>query len=414
MRAACQSAARTLEVPEAHVHRLLTEGRRERSRSVSAPAAVMVTMRAAAIIATVATLLGGCAATPDATSLRSSALPFTTLEGAAPVQDGRAGFRDLFCSMLSADGLPPGDDPACGRWLWRLPDEPAAAPDRQVATAIPQRLAIFLVTGAFSECVAEASRPFSAGVARLRASGVSVETIVVGGRSGTAHNSRQVEDAIRRAGVGEDQPLIVIGFSKGTLDVLRLLVDSPELARQVDAVVSVASPVFGTPLADVADPPYSALLATVPHEQCPPGDGLVMRSLRPIEATQWLAANPLPQSVRYYSLAGFTTRDHVARALVPSWKYLSRIDARNDGQVLAADAVIPGSTLLGYANADHWGVAQTIENVHPVLAARRDPRPFPLEQLFVSIVRFVADDLGRSRPAAAPAAAAPSQRGEVP
>jgi hypothetical protein len=329
------------------------------------------------------------------------------------VQDGRAGFRDLFCSMLSADGLPPGDDPSCGRWLWRLPDEPAAAAEREVATDFPQRLAIFVVTGAFSECVAEASRPFSAGVARLRASGLSVETIVVGGRSGTAHNARQVEDAIRRAGVGEDQPLIVIGFSKGTLDVLRVLVDFPEIAGQVDALVSVASPVFGTPLADVADPPYSALLATVPHEQCPPGDGLVMRSLRPIEATQWLVANPLPQSVRYYSLAGFTTREHVARALVPSWKYLNRIDARNDGQVLAADAVIPGSTLLGYANADHWGIAQTIERVHPMLAARPDPEPFPLAQLFVSIVRFVADDLGRSGPAAAAPVAESPGSGEL-
>jgi len=371
-------------------------------------------MKGPVILAAAVGLLGGCAATPDSGALRESAVPFRTLEGAAPVQDGRAGFRDLFCSMLSADGLPPGDDPSCGRWLWRLPDEPAAAGESHVAMSDPQRLAIFVVTGAFSECVAEASKPFSAGVARLRAGGAVVETVVVSGRSGTAHNARQIEDAISRARTAEDQSLIVIGFSKGAVDVLRVLVDFPEIAGRVDAVVSVASPVFGTPLADVADPPYSALFARVPHQRCPPGDGQVMRSLKPGEATQWLAENPLPQGVRYYSLAGFTTRERVARALVPSWKYLNRIDARNDGQVLAADAVIPGSTLLGYANADHWGIAQTIENVHPVLAARRDPEPFPLEQLFISIVRFVADDLDRSRPAAPPVAAEPSARGEVP
>jgi hypothetical protein len=121
-----------------------------------------------------------------------------------------------------------------------------------------------------------------------------------------------------------------------------------------------------------------------------------MVSLRPDTASGWLAANPLPAGVRFYSLAAFTTREHVARALVPFWKHLGGTEVRNDGQVVAADAVIPGSTLLGYANADHWGVAQTIETEHPVLAARQDPTLFPLEQLLVAMVAFIADDLAQN------------------
>jgi hypothetical protein len=158
-------------------------------------------------------------------------------------------------------------------------------------------------------------------------------------------------------------------------------------------VVSVAGPIYGSPLADKAKGAYSALLAKAPYDKCPPGDGGVLQSLSPAAAMEWLATNPLPLHVRYYSITGFTTRKHVARLLVPAWRLLNRTDVRNDGQVFAADAVIPGSTLLGLANADHWGIAETIESVRTFLADRPDPRPFPLEQLFVSMIRFVAHDL---------------------
>jgi hypothetical protein len=95
-------------------------------------------------------------------------------------------------------------------------------------------------------------------------------------------------------------------------------------------------------------------------------------------------------------LAAFATNDRVARALEPTWKHLGATEVRNDGQVVAADAIIPGSTLLGFANADHWGIALTTETAHPVLLARSDRHPFPLEQLLLAIVTFVVDDLERN------------------
>jgi len=301
--------------------------------------------------------------------------------------------------------VPPGDG-ACDRWLWRLSDEPAGDADRFVPLANPEHLEVVLVTGAFSECVGEASRPFASAAARLRAAGAKVRTIVVGGRSGTSHNARQIAETLAASPIDGERKMILIGYSKGGLDILRFLVDFPELAARVDAVVGVASPVFGTPLADLGEPAYAALVAKLPYEKCPPGDGEVMASLRPDEASGWLVANPLPAGVRFYSLAALTPREHIARALVPFWKHLGGTDVRNDGQVVATDAVIPGSTLLGYANADHWGVAQTIETGHPVLAARQDPALFPLEQLFVAMVAFIADDLAqnaRSGPGTVPA-----------
>ncbi len=161
--------------------------------------------------------------------------------------------------------------------------------------------------------------------------------------------------------------VILVGYSKGGLDILRFVVDYPELATGIDAVVGVATPVFGTPLADLAAPAYRALVASLPSDKCPPGDSDVLASLQPDAAM------------------------------------------RNDGQVVAADAIIPGSTLLGYAVSDHWGIALTTEVEHPVLLARPDPAAFPIEQLLFGIVTFVAGEFaptegGRQGKAASSAA----------
>jgi len=362
---------------------------------VLTPHRVRATVAAPGLLLSALLGVGGCATTPGAGELRLTPVQVRTVAGAPAMRDGRPAFRTAFCSMLREERLAAPDDVACDRWLWRLSDEPAGSADRVMPLANPERLEVLVVTGAFSECVGEASRPFSAGAARLQAAGARVHTIVVGGRSGTSHNARQIADALAASPIDGERKLILIGYSKGGLDILRFLVDFPELAARVDAVLGVASPMFGTPLAELAGPAYAALVAKVPYEKCPPGDGEVMASLRPDAASGWLAVNPLPADVRFYSLAAFTTREHVARALVPFWKHLGGTDVRNDGQVVATDAVIPGSTLLGFANADHWGVAQTIEAVHPVLAARQNPALFPLEQLFVAMVAFIVDDLAQ-------------------
>jgi hypothetical protein len=351
----------------------------------------------AALVA--ATSLHGCAGLPDRETLAGAPVAIRTLPGAPPIRDGRAGFRVVLCARLRSEGIAAVDDAGCERWLWRLPDEPATATVSMADRPEPRRVAVFLVTGAFSECVGDASRPFSAGAARLRAAGARVATVVVSGRSGPQHNARQIAAAVEAAGLGEDDKVILFGYSKGALDILHFVVDFPELADRVDAVVSVAGPVFGSPLAELADAAYGTLVAGLPYDKCPPGDGQVIGSLTPVRATQWLASSPLPSGVHFYSIVAFTTREHVGRALVPSWRQLARTDPYNDGQVVVADAVIPGSTLLGYLNADHWAIAQQLEDSYPHLVARPDSTPFPREQLFMAIVDFVLADIEGSRAA---------------
>ena len=128
-------------------------------------------------------------------------------------------------------------------------------------------------------------------------------------------------------------------------------------------------------------------------ETCDPGDGQVIASLVPATRQRWLDEHPLPAHVSYFSLAAFTTGEHLSQGLHATWRILAEDDRRNDGQLLIADAVIPGATLLGYVNADHWDIAIPIDRQMPHLAARRSPREFPRPVLLDAMLRYVTESL---------------------
>ena len=46
---------------------------------------------------------------------------------------------------------------------------------------------------------------------------------------------------------------------------------------------------------------------------------------------------------------------------------LAHFDVNNDGQLAANDAIVPGSALLGYVNADHWAIAIALSRQLPLL-----------------------------------------------
>ena len=58
------------------------------------------------------------------------------------------------------------------------------------------------------------------------------------------------------------------------------------------------------------------------------------------------------------------------------------------------DALIPGSTLLGYVNADHWAIAMPISREMPLVAETLiDRNAFPREVLLEAIVRFIEESM---------------------
>lgn len=339
-------------------------------------------------------LLSGCVSLPTADELRRAPSPHLSSGAPAGIIDGRSGFRRLYCESLEEHPEDPAAPVSCDFWLHRMDDEPPEAAPAQAAVSSP--LQVLLVTGAFSECFGDDARPFGAAVEPLRDHGYRVDTVVVGGRSGTAHNAREIAAYLEQWPIRENVPLVLIGYSKGTSDILQFLVDFPDHAGRVSAVVSVAGSVGGSPLAKTYDGLYKFLFSHLPSGHCPPGDGDVVHSLRPDVRDQWLQDNELPSHVRYYSLAAFTTRERVARALVPSWETLLKHDRHNDGQLLVGDALIPGSTLLGYLDADHWAVALDIEDESPLLAHRKTDAHFPHLALLQAILLQVAIDTATS------------------
>jgi hypothetical protein len=356
-------------------------------------------------------LLAGCARAPTRIDLTAPTAPHRLTGAPANITDGRARFRQIFCSVLASDHADDAPPVACSDRLLHLADEPDAPVPAEAPRSRPLR--VYLVSGAFAECAGEAGQPFHAAIAALEHSGHSVHPIVVGGRSGAAHNARQIADVVGAQDSESDLPVVLVGHSKGTVDILRFLVDFPDLARDVDAVVSVAGAVGGSLVADWSAGMYGLLLSHLPYPGCETGDGQVIADLRPAVRREWLAQNPLPAHVRYFSLAAFTTREHLARALAPSWYLLLRHDLRNDGQLLPQDALVPGSTVLGYLNADHWAAAVDLEKTMPFLAHREVAAPFPRTALIEATLLYVAESLGPADPGAAatpPAQPAPASR----
>ena len=73
---------------------------------------------------------------------------------------------------------------------------------------------------------------------------------------------------------------------------------------------------------------------------------------------------------------------------------MSKVDARNDSQVIYYDQIIPGSKLLGFMNADHWALAVPIARGHSFIGSTFvDQNDYPREALVEAVLRFVTEDL---------------------
>ncbi|HEU4350582.1 MAG TPA: hypothetical protein VFR66_01775 [Burkholderiales bacterium] len=59
---------------------------------------------------------------------------------------------------------------------------------------------------------------------------------------------------------------------------------------------------------------------------------------------------------------------------------------------------MPGSTLVGYVNADHWALAVPIARTHAMMGSLFvDQNAYPREALIEALLRFVEEDLATPR-----------------
>lgn len=308
--------------------------------------------------------------------------------------DARGRFREIYCAVREDHGRSLPDDRPCDEALWKLAEEPGAS-GRPVDLGKPGlNLMVIVVPGLFNDCLKHMISVFSDALAHLETLGFKTGHIPVGGRSSCAHNAVQLRDHLLSTALEPGEKAILVGYSKGTADILEALVSYPEVLPRVAAVVSVAGAVGGSPLADELSDFYLSLSMQFPAPHCPAGDGGGAESLKPRTRHLWLSKHPLPGGVRFYSLANFAGREETSAILRPKYDLLARIDPRNDGSVIFFDMIIPGSTLLGYARADHMAVAMPFNRIWPTLSAGiLDRNAFPREVLLEALIRFVEEDL---------------------
>ena len=314
----------------------------------------------------------------------------------AGVSDARGHFREVYCALNERYGRNLPDYRPCERALWRLGKEPPGSPAKPTRKYAPVVLKVYVVPGILAECMSHLATTLSDALAYLRAQGYDAELISVSGRGGSANNARAIRQAIVETKLARNERILLVGHSKGIVDILDALATFPELESKVAAVVSLAGAVNGSPLADGLVEPIKALLANFPFQRCAPGaEGIedLYRGNRML----WLALHPLPKTIHYYSIAAFTTREEISGILQPWFDKLNRVDPRNDGQLLYYDQIIPGATLLGYARADHWAIALPLQR-NPKLSGMPSysGNAFPREILLQAVIKFIEADLAVS------------------
>lgn len=311
------------------------------------------------------------------------------------IRDRRAQFRNVFCAVLqgrTAAGAPTDN---CERHLLRLSDEEPQQRAPVQMGASRQSITVAFVAGLGSGCAGqgvEADTQFKEYLARF---GYGVETINVSGVSSSAQNARYIRDNLSGTpDTGVMHKVVIVAHSKGVVDVIEALTAYPELRGKIVGVVSLAGAIGGSPLARLAPESALSIVQETPGLKCRTGDGGALVSLRPRVRQDWLSKNQLPAGVSFYSIVALPTPERVSSGLKPSYTLLSRIDPRNDGNLLFYDQVIPGSTLLGYVNADHWAIATNL-GASPYALVRKlaNKSDFPREALVEAALRFIEQDL---------------------
>jgi len=342
--------------------------------------------------------MSGCASKPPKPLIPYSAdsPPMVMLPASmADVTDGRARFREIFCRVTEARGPEMPDHRPCEEALTKLSNEapPSGRPVDLGASASPFR--VFLVPGVGWGCFEKFIDVRGTSAAHVARFGHELGMLGVDALSSSARNAKLIRDAIMAMPDGDARKRIVlIGYSKGAPDILEAVTAYPELQGRVAAVVSAAGAVGGTPLAHDATQADLELLRYFPGAECDRGDGGALESLAPSVRQRWMANNPLPRSVRYYSLVAHPEPERISTMLRGSYDKLAQVDSRNDSQMIYYDQLIPGGTVLAYLNADHWAVALPIARSHPVIAsALVDRNAFPREVLLEALLRYIEEDL---------------------
>lgn len=325
----------------------------------------------------------------------------------AGIRDARPAFAALFANELGERS-----DAETSTWLHGVESRQGSA--AHVESPVVARFAeragttsVLIAGGLLGDCVSAQSVPFGDGVARTPERNIveayrqyddlglhTIRLVPLPGRASSASNGRLLADAIRaEAAQPGVERIVLVGYSKGVPDLLHALARLEQqggVPGSLTAVVSVAGAVMGTPVADYYESMYDAISPLVTPFDCTSSQGGDLASVTRRERVAWLVENPPPSGPAYYSIVAHAPTEELSPGLEWTGKLLASVDPRNDGQLVAADAVLPGSTLLAEARSDHWNIALPLDRYPDALVrAAAFGRSYPRAALLRAALKWV-------------------------
>ena len=307
------------------------------------------------------------------------------LQPDAPARAG-TNFADLFCSVLTQKNPDTGDWGACGQYF-----EGASHSDLKLG-AVATKYRVLIVPGIMSSCVSD-TPAFQEGQKALKDQyNVSVSLLQVP-NDPSESNAKLIANYLSSQSWTDSRKWIVLGYSKGAPDVMVALAKEDGVAQNVAAFVSVAGAVGGSPIADVMPEAADKWIRQYNMKGCQGDLAAGFKSLQRGVRAAFLAAYPR-MPVPSYSIVTRSDATNTSKTLLQTWRLLQTFGPVQDGQLLKDDAIVPASTLLGTALADHFAVALPFDkSTDSMIRGGMDKTRYPRAALLEAIVRFVSSDL---------------------